>query len=283
MGRAEIFARPILYVLPILFKMPKYHKEFVFIVFIAITIMGCVPVKPSAGATRASEIDGMVQVFVPEGYFTMGNATDDPKADEDEIPSHKVFLDAFWIDRTEVTNGMYLHCMEAEVCAPPARSIYYTKPEYADHPVIGISWVQAKAYCTWAERRLPTEAEWEKAARGTDGRIYPWGNTLPETKLSNFGHQFNETLPVGMYPKGASPYGVLDMAGNAWEWVADGYQSDFYSHSPEENPLSDSPVNRRVLRGGNWDSNEDGIRVTNRFWAFPGRNDIDGFRCVKSD
>jgi len=245
--------------------------------------MGCVPAKPKAGETHTSEIDGMVQVFIPQGYFTMGSAIDDPRADADEKPSHKIFLDSFWIDRTEITNGMYLFCIKAENCTPPARSIYYTKPEYANHPVIGISWVQAQEYCKWAERRLPTEAEWEKAARGTDSRIYPWGDTLPETELSNFGHQFNETVPVGMYPKGASPYGVLDMAGNAWEWVADGYQSDFYSRAPEENPISDSPVNRRVLRGGNWDSNADGIRVTNRFWAFPGRNDIDGFRCAKSD
>jgi len=253
------------------------------ILLFVLIITGCKPTVSAEGEIRTSDKDGMVLVFIPDGYFTMGSAIDEPKADEDEKPSHQVFLDSFWIDRTEITNGMYLHCIEAEICTPPARSIYYTTPEYANHPVIGISWVQAQEYCKWAERRLPTEAEWEKAARGTDSRIYPWGNTPPETELSNFGHQFNETVPVGMYLNGASPYGVLDMAGNAWEWVADGYQSDFYAHSPDENPISDSPVNRRVLRGGNWDSKEEGIRVTNRFWAFPGRNDSDGFRCAKSD
>ncbi|MCI0553422.1 MAG: formylglycine-generating enzyme family protein [Anaerolineae bacterium] len=257
------------------------HKALIFLFFLIIA--ACRPATPAAGETRTSETDGMVQVFVPDGYFIIGSAMDDPHADEDEKPSHKVFLDSFWIDRTEVTNTMYLHCMSTKACTPPARSIYYTKPEYANHPAIGISWVQAQEYCKWAERRLPTEAEWEKAARGTDSRIYPWGNTIPETELSNFGHQINETVPVGMYPEGASPYGALDMAGNAWEWVADGYQPDFYSRSPQENPLSDSPVNRRVLRGGNWDSNAEGIRVTNRFWAFPGRNDTDGFRCAESD
>ena len=260
--------------------MLKYNAlTFLFILLIA----SCIPAAPTVGETRTSEIDGMVQVFIPEGPFTMGSAMDDPQADEDEKPSHKVFLDSFWIDRTEVTNAMYVHCMSTGACTPPARSIYYTKPEYAHHPALGISWVQAQEYCEWAQRRLPTEAEWEKAARGTDGRVYPWGNTSPTTELVNFNHHFNETVEVGMYKNGASPFGVLDMAGNVWEWVADGYQADFYSRSSEKNPISDSPVNRRVLRGGNWDSNEDGIRVTNRFWAFPGRNDMDGFRCAKSD
>lgn len=277
MGRAEIVCPThFLYY----FEMSKYTQlRFILLLITA----ACRPAQLEAGATQLSKIDGMVQVFVPAGTFTMGSAVDDPHADDDEKPPHEVFLDSFWIDRTEVTNEMYLQCMSDKVCTPPARSVFYKKPKYAHHPVIGISWVQAQEYCKWAERRLPTEAEWEKAARGTDGRIYPWGNTPPTAELANFNHQFNETVQVGTYENGASPYGVLDMAGNAWEWVADGYQPDFYAHSPEENPISDSPVNRRVLRGGNWDSNEDGLRVTNRFWAFPGRNDFDGFRCGKSD
>src|SRR5687767_16020994 len=112
----------------------------------------------------------MVQVFIPEGYFTMGSATDDPQADEDEKPSHNVFLDSFWIDRIEVTNEMYRHCVSAEVCTLPARSIYYSKPEYANHPAIGISWVQAQEYCQWAGRRLPTEAEWERSEERRVGK-----------------------------------------------------------------------------------------------------------------
>ena len=260
--------------------MPKYK---VLMVILSLVMAACMFTKSDAGATRTSERDGMVQVFVPAGSFIMGSAADDPRADEDEKPSHEVFLDSFWMDRTEVTNGKYLRCISAGACTPPARSIFYNKPEYAEHPAIGISWLQARDYCQWAERRLPTEAEWEKAARGTDERIYPWGNSPPNADLANFNHQVTETVPVGTNAKGASPYGLLDMAGNSWEWVADGYQPDFYSRSPEENPVSDSPVNRRVLRGGNWDSNADGIRVTNRFWAFPGRNDTDGFRCAQSD
>jgi len=283
MGQAEIFlpdpfSNFLIYPHP-LFKM---SKQKVLIVLFFVIAAGCEPAKPKAGATLTSKIDGMVQIFVPAGDFVMGNAIDDPHADEDEIPQHNVFLDPFWIDRTEVTNAMYVLCMSAGKCTPPARSIYYTEPEYANHPAVGISWVQAQEYCEWAGRRLPTEAEWEKTARGVDGRIYPWGNTPPGSEYSNFNQQVNETTQVGMHPKGASPYGALDMAGNVWEWVADGYEPDFYSHSAEENPISNSPVNRRVLRGGNWDSNAEGIRVTNRFWAFPGRNDTDGFRCAKS-
>ena len=280
MGRAQSRCPTHFYINKMLLKILKYKG--LIIIFLLVNI-GCAPSKPEAGATRTSEKDRMVQVFVPEGSFIMGSAADDPQANEDEKPSHEVFLPSFWMDRTEVTNAMYLLCISAGACTPPARSIYYNKPEYAEHPAIGISWLQAQNYCQWAERRLPTEAEWEKAARGTDLRIYPWGNSLPNIDLANFDHQVNETVPVGANAKGASPYGVLDMAGNAWEWVADGYQPDFYSHAPKENPISDSPVNRRVLRGGNWDSNADGIRVTNRFWAFPGRNDTDGFRCAQSD
>ena len=257
--------------------------NYIRLLIIFLITSGCAPAKPEAGETRTAEKDGMIQVYIPSGSFTMGSSLDDPTADEDEKPSHNVLLDSFWIDRTEVTNAMYLRCISVDACAPPARSSYYEKPEFAQHPAIGISWPQAQDYCNWVERRLPTEAEWEKAARGTDERIYPWGNDLPSIQHANFNHNLSETSDVGNFPEGASPYGVLDMAGNAWEWVADSYQPDFYSQSPEKNPITDSPVNRRVLRGGNWDSNADGIRVTNRFWAFPGRNDTDGFRCAQSD
>ena len=212
----------------------------------------------------------------------MGSSSDDPRADTDELPLHKVYLDAYWIDKTEVTNAAYLKCMTANVCTPPARSTYYSQAVYAEHPILGVSWDQANAYCEWAGRRLPSEAEWEKAARGTDKRIYPWGNEDPTAELVNFSQNIGETTTVGSYPNGASPYGVLDMAGNVWEWTLDGYTVEFYLSSAIDNPISESPINQRVLRGGNWNSNADGIRVVNRFWAFPGRNDTDGFRCAKS-
>ncbi len=238
---------------------------------------------PSAGTIRVSEEDGMEMVFVPAGEFSMGSGANDPSADADELPVHTVYLESFWIDKTEVKNSMYGKCVSDGACTPPARSRFYENEQYSNHPIIGVSWEQANAYCGWAGRRLPTEAEWEKAARGTDGRIYPWGNESPTAGLANFDQHVNETTPVGSYPEGESSYGALDMAGNAWEWAMDGYSPDYYSISPEKNPLSESPVNRRVLKGGNWDSNADGIRSANRFWAFPGRNDTDGFRCADSD
>jgi serine/threonine-protein kinase len=249
---------------------------------ILILLTGCGLIQPGADAVRVSPVDGMEMMFVPAGRFEMGSASGDPHADDDESPIHEVRLDGFWIDKTEVTNAMYRLCMDAGACTVPARTVYHLQAEYAEHPVIGVSWNQAQTYCGWASRRLPTEAEWEKAARGTDGRIYPWGNEDPTGAIVNFNQQNGGTTRAGSFPAGASPYGALDMAGNAWEWVQDGYSPDYYSVSPRFNPVSDSPVNRRVLRGGNWDSNAEGIRSANRFWAFPGRNDTDGFRCAKS-
>lgn len=254
-----------------------------FILILIMLLTGCGFGEPGAGAVRVSEVDHMEMVFVPGGEFAMGRAEGDLRADPDEMPVHTVRLDSFWIDKTEVTNTMYGACIQSEVCTPPARPRFYLQGEYADHPVIGVSWDQANIYCAWAGRRLPSEAEWEKAARGTDGRIHPWGNEDPSGELVNFNQIVGETTPAGMFPKGASPYGALDMAGNAWEWTLDGYTTDFYSISPHENPISLSPVNRRVLRGGNWNSHADGVRSTNRFWAYPGRNDSDGFRCAKSN
>jgi formylglycine-generating enzyme required for sulfatase activity len=252
--------------------------------FIAsLILVRCNVVHPGAGDTLVSEVDGMGMVFVSAGEFEMGSTGGDPRMDEDELPLHTVYLDAYWIDRTEVTNSLFNLCITAGVCTPPARSSYYLRAGYENHPIIGVSWDQAQAYCSWAGRRLPSEAEWEKAARGTDGRMYPWGNRPPSDDLLNFNHHVDETTPAGSYPDGASPYGALDMAGNVWEWVQDGYSTTYYSISPAQNPISNSPVNRRVLRGGNWDSNADGVRTANRFWAFPGRNDMDGFRCAKSN
>jgi formylglycine-generating enzyme required for sulfatase activity len=222
-------------------------------------------------------------VYVPAGEFVMGSDVNDPFADADEIPSHRVFVDAFWMDKIEVTNAMYELCIDEGACTPPAQTDHYSEEAYANHPIIGVSWDQANAYCGWAGRRLPTEAEWEKSARGIDGRMYPWGNQQPSNALANFDQIQSGTSPAGSYPQGASYYGILDMAGNVWEWVADGYSEGYYSVSPDKNPLSTSPVNLRVLRGGNWNSDSSGIRATNRFWAFPGRNDMDGFRCAKSD
>jgi formylglycine-generating enzyme required for sulfatase activity len=221
-------------------------------------------------------------VFVPDGEFLMGSGDSDADADSDEQPQHSVYLDAYWIDQTEVTQATYARCVAEGKCTEPMHASAYAQAGYADHPVIGVTWFQASDYCAWAGRRLPTEAEWEKAARGTDARLYPWGNTEPSSKVLNFNRQAGDTTAVGVYPAGASPYGALDMAGNVWEWVADWYEEDYYTRSPSENPLGPPSGNRRALRGGAWGVEARAVRVTNRFWAFPSRNDLDGFRCARS-
>jgi len=171
------------------------------------------------GSTQISPKDGMVQVYVPAGSFQMGSDT----GDSDEKPVHTVTLDAFWIDRTEVTNAMYALCVEAGKCSPPSssksytRDNYYGDAQYNNYPVIYVTWDNANAYCEWAGRRLPTEAEWEKAARGTDGRTYPWGDAAPDSTRLNYNSNVGDTTEAGKYPSGASPYGVWDMAGNVWE------------------------------------------------------------------
>jgi formylglycine-generating enzyme required for sulfatase activity len=175
---------------------------------------------PGIGSTMTGK-DGMTLLYVPAGEFTMGSETSD-----NEKPIHTVNLDAFWIDKTEVTNAMYATCVDAGVCNPPSNTISYTRKsyygdsEFAEYPVIYVDWNMAKTYCGWAGRRLPTEAEWEKAGRGTGGNIYPWGNDAPNNSLLNYNSEVGDTTEVGAYPDGASVYSALDMAGNVWEWVS---------------------------------------------------------------
>ncbi len=230
-----------------------------------------------------SEKDGMVQVFVPAGAFEMGSDS----GYSDERPVHTVTLDAFWIDRTEVTNAMYALCVNAGACQPPSgsisstRSSYYGNSQFGNYPVIFVSWNDAKAYCEWAGRRLPTEAEWEKAARGTDGRIYPWGNASPDSTLLNFYGNVGDTAEVGSYPSGASPYGALDMAGNVSEWVAGWYGAGYYN-SRSDNPAGPSSGDYRVLRGGSWFVEPYFARAAFRGRFGPDDPMFHGFRCSRS-
>jgi len=250
-------------------------------------------------------------VYVPVGEFLMGSEGD-PDADDDEYPQHTVYLDAFWIDRTEVTNVQFaaflnqqgnqpeggvtwLDLEDEECLIERVGDGFRPKSGYADHPVIEVSWYGASAYCQWAGKRLPTEAEWEKAARGTDGRIYPWGNEFDchranlddETELDDYvvpGGEgcdgFPGTAPVGSFRDGASSYGALDMAGNVWEWVADWYDADFYSRSPDRNPTGPSSGDHRVLRGGSWSNPRPRARCADRYGRNPGpRYGRNGFRC----
>jgi formylglycine-generating enzyme required for sulfatase activity len=213
---------------------------------------------PRAGDTRAFAPDNAPpMVFVPAGEFTMGSSDADKDAYGDEKPQHTVYLDAFWMDKYEVTNAQYKKCVDAGKCSRPSesksytRSSYYGNASFDNYPVIYVSWNDAKTYCEWAGKRLPTEAEWEKAARGADGRIYPWGNTFDISKV-NAERKVGDTTEVGAYPAGASPYGALDMAGNVWEWVADWYSANYYASSPRNNPTGPSSGQYRVVRGGAW-------------------------------
>jgi eukaryotic-like serine/threonine-protein kinase len=208
----------------------------------------------------------------------MGSSDSDADADSDEMPQHKVTLDAFWIDRTEVTADQYAKCVAAGKCAAPGCA----GAGKGDHPVVCMTWQGAADYCAWAGRRLPTEAEWEKAARGTDGRIYPWGNEALDRAKANYGGNVGDATPVGAYPAGASPYGALDMAGNVWEWVNDWYRSDYYASSPGSNPQGPATGKDWVLRGGSWGYRDNDLRVANRSYDSNPTFQLDfvGFRCA---
>ena len=237
---------------------------------------------PRPGSTWTRPADGMVMVYVWKGEFSMGNNN----GESDEQPVHTVSLDAYWIDKVEVTNAMYARCVSDGGCQSPiySRSIkhenYFNDLQYDNYPVIYVNWNNARDYCTWAGVRLPTEAEWEKAARGTDGRIYPWGNDRPGSSLLNYNGNIGDTTAVGSYPSGASPSGALDMAGNVWEWVNDWY--DVYP-AGNKNASIDFGTKNRVLRGGAWGFDDYHVRTSDRFGIDPTRSSSNiGFRCSRS-
>jgi formylglycine-generating enzyme required for sulfatase activity len=238
---------------------------------------------PAAGEIQVSPVDSMEMVYVPAGDFNMGSLA----GPVNEQPVHSVYLDAYWIDRTEVTNAMYKLCVQADACLRPmvfhsnTHYGYYFFAPFSNFPVIALLWKSAETYCAWAGRRLPTEAEWEKAARGTDERAYPWGNELPNSNLLNFNKPTSDAETVGSYPAGASPYGELDMAGNLTEWVADWYAADYYAISPSSNPTGPVGGQYKVLRGGSWYSDEYLVRSADRHYLLPTtRSALVGFRCV---
>ena len=237
------------------------------------------------GSIWTRPADGMVMVYVPEGNFSMGGESSNGP---DAQLVHTVYLDAYWIDQTDVTNAMYARCVKAGACQAPSQSSssthssYFGNPQYDNYPVEYVNWTDANTYCSWAGARLPTEAEWEKAARGTDGRIYPWGNTPPTCVLANTLDCNGDTSAVFAHPSGASPYGALDMAGNVWQWVNDWYAA-YYSSSPPSNPQGPSSGKTRVLRGGSWADYEDLIRSANRSELVPtSAFSRIGFRCSRS-
>lgn len=218
-------------------------------------------------------LDSMV--VVPAGSFLMG--VDHPLPDE-EGPQHAVYLTPFRIDTHEVTNTRYQRCVEDGACQEPKDLRYYADPSYADHPVVFVSWFDAVDYCEWAGRRLPSEAEWEKAARGDQALIFPWGNTLQRDRL-NADNRVGATLPVGRFPEGSSPYGALDMAGNVWEWVDDWFEP--YPGSTFNSEFFDRKY--KVVRGGSWNHPAEDARTDHRDIAHPARTmAVVGFRCASS-
>jgi serine/threonine protein kinase len=248
-----------------------------------------------------NQSDGAELVFIPAGKFIYGiNINTDPYFMGAEIPQHEIYLDSYSIYRTEVTNGMYEKCVQEKGCPRPEQNMtrtissYYGNPRYADYPVIFVSWVSAQSYCVWADGRLPTEAEWEKAARGEDGRQFPWGNSEPENgqinmcdslcadtanQLSSYHDDYIDVAPVGAHPESASPYGVLDMSGNVWEWVSDWIIPGYLSS--DDNPVGPASGSRRVIRGGSWRNSIQEVRSAVRASMKPDATlDTLGFRCA---
>ncbi|MGD8585592.1 MAG: formylglycine-generating enzyme family protein [Chloroflexota bacterium] len=274
---------------------------------------------PMLGDSRQRPADGAAMIYVPGGSFQMGSdrsqasaarqlcrdysgdlalATCQPAVYNNEMPAHRVTLDGFWLDRTEVTNGQYRQCLAEGACSPPAdlgsytREGYFEDETYAGYPVVWVSWQQAADYCAWAGARLPTEAEWEYAARGPDGRIFPWGDDFDGRRLNycdancptgvsdpGVDDGYGDTAPVGSYPDGAGWNGALDMAGNVREWVADWY--GLYGPDDQTNPQGPEDGDSHIPRGGSWLDRPDDTRSANR-----GENEVDyvrhkvGFRCA---
>ena len=272
--------------------------------------------------TQVRQKDGMTMVYVPGGTFTMGSA------DITDAAQHQVTLSAYWIDRTDVTNALFTKFVTAQnykTDAEKAGLSYGYIPAHGgweqvsgadwqhpqgpttslsgldQHPVVHVSWNDATAYCAWAGARLPTEAQWELAARGTDGRTYPWGEQKPDGSLANFADKnlagaswadqtvddhYEFTSPVGNYPAGVSPYGALDMAGNVWQWTADWYDKSYYGTSPVSNPSGPTNGTYQVLRGGSWGYGTDVLRSANRHYGdlLPSDSANNaGFRCARSN
>lgn len=257
-----------------------------------------VPPAPVTGATWTRPVDNMQLVGAPAGKFAQGSQD----YGIDEQPVHVVTLDGFWLDQTEVTNAQFAafltafgnrsaggtHWLELErdyVRIRQENDSFVAQTGYAEHPVVGVSWYGAQAYCAWVGGALPTEAQWEYAARGSDGRFYPWGSAAPDCTRANYWGQAGGCAggpaAVGSYPDGAAWTGALDMAGNVWEWVADWHAADYYGRSPDHNPQGPESGSEKVLRGGGWSHHAASLRAALRQHEDPAFRSLNvGFRCA---
>ncbi len=225
-------------------------------------------------------------VLVPAGEFLRGSPPGEGA--DDKHPQKRVYVNAFNMDKYEVTTARYAEFLRARGREKQEDWDQVDLSRHGNLPVVGIDWHDAEAYCEWAEKWLPTEAEWEKAARGTDGGTYPWGNESPSARLANYGKEWSDNFysdrlkSVDSYDAGKSPYGVHHMAGNAWEWVGDWWDSEYYATSPARNPKGPSNGEYKVLRGGSWGNDPGGLRSADRDGTTPsGRYALFGVRCAQ--
>lgn len=274
---------------------------------------GQTPVEPTATTPPAEPTptysfpdsvlgnDGVYMNLIPTGQLWMGSnlqfiqyavrqceaSSADDGCDEsdfiNEAPDHGVEIDAFYMDISEVTNHLYRHCVDHGPCTPPTDLRFFDDDQYRFHPVVFVTWHDARTYCEYARKRLPTEAEWERAARGPGFQQFPWGDEWDPSRANTQEEGPGALQPVGQYPDGASPFGILDMSGNAWEWVNDWYDADYYQYSPQDNPLGPPSGSEKVLRGGGFGSYLHYARTANRGSAAPDTSSLfRGFRCAMS-
>ena len=245
------------------------------------------PQAPSQLPQESIGKDGAPMVLVPAGEFVRGSPPGE--GDDDEHPQKRIYLDAFYMDKYEVTTARYADFLRVSPREKPEYWEQVNPNKHGNLPVVGVNWDDARAYCEWAGKRLPTEAEWEKAARGTDGRKYPWGNQSPTPRLANYDKDWSPSTMykdrlahVDGYDSGKSPYAVYHMAGNVWEWVADWYDKNYYSTSPNRNPKGPNSSERKVLRGGSWITIPRNLRSALRYYDSPPTRLANlGVRCAQ--